>query len=251
MASTAKTTALTFLIIGLVLGGLGMFLPVGENWVETETIRDAEVFKLFSYRHEVTSLEDDAVVREDGPFGWNHESLNDADGSTLLMVSGVVVIVGLLLSVVAVILTAVPRTLRFGGGLGIFGAAALGTTVLLAAVGMRMRTDMILGTPGAVEAQVGIYLLAVGFLSVLLGSVIAFSMPRTMGEPVAPVWEEHPIHATTSHPTAGRALRCPDCSTPVKAAPGVVPTCNACGFHSRRTSAPDLFSGSDLAWSTA
>lgn len=255
MASAAKTTASTLLIIGLVLGGLGAFLPAGDNWTQTDDVRETEVFTLFTYTLRVTS--GDTVVRETGPIGWSHDRLAGDTGTGAMNAAGIVAVVALLLAVVGTILSIPGRTVRGGGMVAMLGAMGLATATALAVTGMRERTEAVLGTPDALDPRIGLFLLGGAFLLMLVGAVIAASPHRQgVARPTPPdpsPWRDHPANvgarnaAAQARQAAPHTLRCPDCGTTTRVPTGIVPTCASCGFH-RRDPAPAGLGHDDAFW---
>lgn len=252
MASAAKTSALTLLTLGLVLGGLGSFLPAGENWSREGGIRDAETFTLFTYTFTRTS--GDALVREDVR-GWSDDRVADEAGSKAMLSSGIVAVAALLTTIVGTILAFVPRTSRAGGVVSVLGALGIATATALAVLGMRARTQETLGAADLVDPRAGVFLLAGSFLLVLLGGAVAASLRRATGSDATDPWEAYPAHvearnaARAQAEANARSLRCPDCGTTARVPAGVVPTCASCGFHRRDQPASVYVGVPDAVWS--
>ncbi len=224
-----KTTAATLLLVGLLLAGLGAFLPTGEAWTERNSIRDTETYSVFTYDFARTN--DDAVLRHPAAVGWTDASMDGDAGSNLMVAASFTAIGALLVSIVGVVLVFPKRTTRFGAVITIVGAAAVAAVTILVILGMRARVDSLFGSANSLNPLAGLFLLGFGFFLLLIGAAFALTIRNVVGE-ATNTWEDYPAHVEAQQHDGGqRTLVCPECNTRTKAALGVIPTCGACGFH--------------------
>lgn len=259
-----RTTGLVLLTLAFVLGIALLFLPLSEAWIEDGGTRTTHEFGLFT--KDVTTAPVGDPGQSSSPQTWYYTdpNLEGTGGITYLTAMGPVAAVGVLFVLLALIVTAVPRTRpsRAGGWLALPGAALLLVAGVLAVLGMPLHAEHEVGREavftwsglGGTVAVVAIFLATLGAgigLTRRAGATAAYGEPEEDWAPLAEgddwedgppeTWEEGswdesgatpgtPAAAPAGEPGATRYLKCPDCSTVVEAEYNVVPICPDCGF---------------------
>ncbi len=232
------------MLVGLLLAGLGTFLPSGEAWTERNSIRDTETYSVLTY--DFARSNPDVVLKDPQAKGWNHASLDGDAGSNLMIAASFTAIGALLFAVIGTTLSFPARTIRVGAIFSIVGAAAVATVTILVILGMRARVAEVYDSAVSLNPLAGIFLLGFGFLFLLLGAAFALTVRPTSG-PQTNTWEDYPANlAAHSSDGGNRTLICPDCGSRSKAPLGVVPTCSSCGFHSNANKASASGSSGDM-----
>lgn len=224
----ARVFGIILLSLAIVLGFVASFAAMGEAWrednVNGDTVRTTETYSLWTRER---SIEADQTTT--GESSWFDAARDDSAGITYLRAAPVLITVGLVMAVVALILTAVPRTSPgiTGGAFGLLGFLGLAAGLLLHVLGARLRAESIIGAPDTITYTLGTYAAIIAAVLLLVAGIMG--MRRT-----APYVNRAGVPAHTRVPAEARITRpmaCPRCSG-VQAVPlGTRPRCGHCGYN--------------------